>query len=74
MGQFAGAGRPVTTQAGTPNWLSLAAGLAGGAQSAGQMFASGGCWVASELFGGWYHPKTIYARCTLLILHSVSFI
>jgi len=41
-GTFAGAGRPVTTQAGTPNWLSLAAGLAGGAQSAGQMFASGG--------------------------------
>ncbi len=22
----------------------------------------GGCWVASELFGGWYEPKTVAAR------------
>lgn len=22
----------------------------------------GGCWVAAELFGGWYAPKTVAAR------------
>ncbi|MBI4431855.1 MAG: hypothetical protein HY587_09125 [Candidatus Omnitrophica bacterium] len=23
---------------------------------------AGGCWVAAELFGGWYEPKTVSAR------------
>jgi hypothetical protein len=36
-----------------------AAGQAGG--SIGSMFGFG-CWVASEIFGGWYAPKTILAR------------
>lgn len=42
--------------------------LAGLGQAAGQiipmlmMSAMAGCWVASEVFGGWYHPKTMLAR------------
>lgn len=24
--------------------------------------AAGGCWVAAEIFGGWYAPKTVLAR------------
>lgn len=34
-----------------------------GAQAAGMFFNPyGGCWVASEIFGGWFHPKTIASR------------
>jgi len=65
-GTFAGASRPIVTQnqQGTPNW---AVGLNAGGnllQGLGQMGFMGapGCWVAAEIFGGWYHPKTISAR------------
>jgi len=36
-------------------------------QGAGQLAAAGGCWVAAEVFGGWYEPKTCAAR------HYVNF-
>lgn len=36
-------------------------GSQGGISAAAQM-AAAGCWVAAEIFGGWYHPKTVMAR------------
>lgn len=36
---------------------SLASGISG-AGGAAKLF----CWVASEIFGGWYHPKTVMTR------------
>ena len=55
--------RPITTQTGTPNWI---AGLAAGGsvlQGIGSIGSMGkGCWVASACFGGWYAPKTVWAR------------
>lgn len=35
-----------------------------GQAGAGAMSAGGllGCWVAAEIYGGWYHPKTVAAR------------
>lgn len=58
-GTFAAAGRPVATQQGTPNWIPGLQAVGSVLQGVGS-FA--GCWVASEIFGGWYHPKTIWAR------------
>lgn len=37
-----------------------AGGFSKGAMNA--LAAAPPCWVASEIFGGWYHPKTIRAR------------
>lgn len=28
----------------------------------GGAYLLGGCWVAAEIFGGWYEPKTVYSR------------
>lgn len=53
--------RPISMQSGTPNWVSgLSAGgsVLQGIGSIGKSF----CWVASECFGGWYAPKTVWAR------------
>lgn len=60
-GMYQQAARPMTYQAGTPNWML-------GLQAAGNVAGSLGseailaCWVASACFGGWHQPKTIYAR------------
>lgn len=37
-------------------------GSGGSGGDAAAALAAGGCWVASELFGGWYEPKTCSAR------------
>jgi hypothetical protein len=37
----------------------------GGANSAPTAAAAAGCWVASEIFGGWNHYKTIASRAWL---------
>lgn len=62
-GLYNQATRPMMQQQGTPNWI---AGMqAGGAvlQGIGSMGSAGMfCWVASECFGGWHTPKTIFAR------------
>lgn len=46
------------------NPFQTAAQLMQGAGSMAGGFSTGHpfCWVASELFGGWYHPKTIMVR------------
>lgn len=70
-GTFAAASRPLVSQnqAGTPNWyLGLNAGgnlLQGLGQAGGTAGIAGLaalCWVAAEMFGGWYAPKTVAAR------------
>jgi len=42
--------------------LSFVSDILGAGQSAAAMAVMAGCWVASELFGGWNEPKTIGAR------------
>lgn len=67
-GTFTGASRPIVSQnqQGTPNWLLAGQSLMGGASQLGSA-AILKCWVASELFGGWYHPKTVSARSFIAI-------
>lgn len=52
------ASTPVPTALGTA--LSTVTGLAGGA--AGAAGINKICWVAAELYGGWYEPRTILVR------------
>jgi len=51
-------GTQTTTQSGGPNPFLQAVGT-----GLGTFGALGGfCWVAAEIYGGWFHPKTINAR------------
>lgn len=52
-----------------PSWLAQAglAAIGGASAAAGSAFGTSfgkqaGCWVASEIFGGWFEPKTVAAR------------
>lgn len=63
-GSQVGGSRPITTQSGTPNWIS---GLqAGGSALQGIGSLRSFCWVASKIFGGWYKTETIWARVYIL--------
>lgn len=48
--------KSLETSAGSSLGNAAGQGISGGF---GKMM---GCWVASEIFGGWYHPKTVMAR------------
>lgn len=54
---------PATAQLGN-YWGNVASqqALPGQIISAAGTVAAAGCWVAAEIFGGWYAPKTISAR------------
>jgi len=63
---FSGAGRPQQVQ--KPDFLGAAGGILQGVGGIAQGVGSAGgigaffCWVASEIFGGWNHPKTCATR------------
>jgi hypothetical protein len=48
----------------------IGGGAAAGGQIGSSMILAGamGCWVASEIFGGWMHPKTVGARIYVNLL------
>lgn len=58
--------KPFQSQSNVPGYLAgggaVLSGLGSWGGQAGMMAALGGCWVASEVFGGWYRPKTVSAR------------
>lgn len=63
------------TQAGQSGWLQNMTGIMGAVGSVGSAAGSMGfkpfCWVASELYGGWYTPKTVAIRSYVLTRKGV---
>lgn len=63
------------TAAGQSGWLQNLTGIMGAvgsvAQGAGAMGFKPGCWVAAELYGGWYAPKTVAIRTYIFTRKSL---
>jgi hypothetical protein len=63
------------TDAGKSGWFQNMTGLisaAGTAASGAGAIIHGPCWVAAELYGGWYAPKTIEIRAYLVTRTSLA--